>query len=155
MSNLLTLTSDSLPDIFRKPITQQQPDLSSLPIHQHVTTEKVSKWGYGPTTSSVSHGSKIQTAESTRPQSDCLLKPVKEEILNNKMTVFKSQSLSEQDNKFGEKNDRPLWSRSEAPLKLNEDSNNIFTKSLNKSTNNNNNGKIIPTVCIKCGRIAH
>jgi len=135
MSNLLTLTSDSLPDIFRKPITQQQPDLSSsIQTHQQVTIEKVSKWGYGPITSSVSHCSKMLT-ESTKP--DCLLKPVKEEILNSKTTVFKSQSLSsEQVNKFGEKSELPLRSHPETPLKLHEDSNNIFSKSLNKSTNN-------------------
>ena len=40
-SNLLTLTSDSLPDIFRKPAALQQQQ-------QDKTEERVSKWGYGP-----------------------------------------------------------------------------------------------------------
>ena len=42
MSNLMSATSDSLPDIFRQPITQQ-------PVPKvNATEEKVSKWGYGP-----------------------------------------------------------------------------------------------------------
>ena len=45
--NLLTMTSDSLPDIFRKPITQPS-DIIFNSSSKGNEEEKVSKWGYGP-----------------------------------------------------------------------------------------------------------
>lgn len=90
VSNLLTITSDSLPDIFRKPIIQQQPDvalsLQSKAVHFE---DKVSKWGYGPSSNNTQSGmasSKPQQNEPcTEPTSKAfrdesfLLKTVKEE----------------------------------------------------------------------------
>ena len=44
------ITSDSLPDIFRKPITQQSTDTIFNNLPKMNEEEKVSKWGYGPST---------------------------------------------------------------------------------------------------------
>lgn len=52
MSNLFSITSDSLPDIFRKPIIQQQPDIAlNLQSKFCHAEDKVSRWGYGPSSS--------------------------------------------------------------------------------------------------------
>ena len=130
LSNLLTLTSDSLPDIFRKPIAQQQPDLS---LQTHSTNEKVSKWGYGPSSSSFCSGQKIQT-ETAKLQTD-LFKAAKEEI-PNKLPIFKTQSLCEQVNPVGSRSENSTWYHQETSLKLREQSSYIFGNSFDKSTNN-------------------
>lgn len=67
VSNLLTLTSDSLPDIFRKPIIQQQHDIPlNLQSKFGNSEDKVSKWGYGPSSTNTQQGfgSKINNPES-------------------------------------------------------------------------------------------
>jgi serine/threonine-protein kinase TTK/MPS1 len=52
VSNLFSVTSDSLPDIFRRPIIQQQPDIAlNLQSKFCHVEDKVSGWGYGPSSS--------------------------------------------------------------------------------------------------------
>lgn len=52
VSNLFSVTSDSLPDIFRRPIIQQQPDIAlNLQSKFCHIEDKVSRWGYGPSSS--------------------------------------------------------------------------------------------------------
>ena len=72
MSNLLTLTSDSLPDIFRKPIIQQQHDIPlNLQSKFGNSEDKVSKWGYGPSSTNTQQGfgTKINNPESHKVSS--------------------------------------------------------------------------------------
>ena len=72
VSNLLTLTSDSLPDIFRKPITQQQHEIPlNLQSKFGNSEDKVSKWGYGPSSTNTQQGvsAKINNPESHKESS--------------------------------------------------------------------------------------
>lgn len=146
VSNLLTLTSDSLPDIFRKPIIQQQPDVA-LSLQSKIVNleEKVSKWGYGPNsnnTQSFVSCSKSQQNDFHRENStnvhyedNILLKPLKEETPG---AVIKSSNF-----KQSTKDDHPLWNQidkssishsSLPPLPLEmEEPVSSFNKSLNKS----------------------
>lgn len=68
-SNLMSQTSDSLPDIFRKPLSTQQQDgaFNVLP-KTTVAEDRVSKWGYGPhcNTPSISGNAKIQYADTQK-----------------------------------------------------------------------------------------
>ncbi|XP_057370805.1 probable serine/threonine-protein kinase dyrk2 [Daphnia carinata] len=66
VSNLFSLTSDSLPDIFRKPIIQQQPDIAlNLQSKFSQSEDKVSRWGYGPSSSmNIQQGFGIKTLHS-------------------------------------------------------------------------------------------
>lgn len=71
-SNLLTLTSDSLPDIFRKPISQQQHEVPlNLQSKFGNSEDKVSKWGYGPSSTNTQQGfgTKINHPESQKESS--------------------------------------------------------------------------------------
>ena len=152
MSNLLTLTSDSLPDIFRKPIIQQQPDAALSLQTKFVNPEdKVSKWGYGPTSSTTTQaligGMKSNQSESHKDLSSKahfeghgMLKPVKEETPIKPMLSRGSVSHT---NPFGVKNDIPLWNRPEMSSAPNcrlqftqpetEEPVSAFSKSLDKS----------------------
>jgi hypothetical protein len=72
VSNLLTLTSDSLPDIFRKPISQQQHEIPlNLQSKFGNSEDKVSKWGYGPSSTNTQQGfgTKINHPESHKESS--------------------------------------------------------------------------------------
>lgn len=87
-SNLLSITSDSLPDIFRKPIIQQQPDVAlSLQSKTVNFEDKVSKWGYGPSSNNTQSGAAINKPQYSEPRREIfskveenfILKTVKEE----------------------------------------------------------------------------
>ena len=150
VSNLLTLTSDSLPDIFRKPIIQQQPDVA-LSLQSKCTNpeDKVSKWGYGPlssTNTSFACGMKTPLHQS-QSQKEFLnrvngiegtLKPVREETPS-----APSRSANPKANLLGMKSEYPQWNRFEKSSVSNgrfpvgqlemEESVPTFSKSLNKS----------------------
>ncbi|XP_046640372.1 uncharacterized protein LOC124325220 [Daphnia pulicaria] len=71
-SNLLTLTSDSLPDIFRKPISQQQHEVPlNLQSKFDNSEDKVSKLGYCPSSTNTQQGfgTKINHPESQKESS--------------------------------------------------------------------------------------
>jgi serine/threonine-protein kinase TTK/MPS1 len=72
VSNLLTLTSDSLPDIFRKPISQQQHEVPlNLQSKFGNSEDKVSKLGYCPSSTNTQQGfgTKINHRESQKESS--------------------------------------------------------------------------------------
>lgn len=86
VSNLLTLTSDSLPDIFRKPIIQQQPDVAlSLQSKAANFEDKVSKWGYGPSSNNTQSSVATNKPQHIEPRTETTGKAHEEHVLLLKM----------------------------------------------------------------------
>lgn len=116
VSNLLTLTSDSLPDIFRKPIIQQQHEIPlNLQSKFGNSEDRVSKWGYGPSSTNTQQGfgSKINNPESHHKESSTKLFAEEHVILTQVKEEEAPHAEILQTPLPEPKNEYPAWSRFE------------------------------------------